>query len=304
MEALTKVLLMVIPIAVLIIALWIFLSPGKGFDALKDVVEATEEYVPDISLEGDKLEDSNNQIPPEQVESINSLKEAFQKVLDSTNKNCFLNYGGLVYVGGDVKRTEDLLAESRGTSIRLIYENGITKVLVFGGTGGQKLIADLTRDFEDMIPCVIAGTEEITDNFDKNFLNGQGSNTPYFKRVDLINIASEFKIDGENKIDFGTGFQDFEGHKWLFSPDNKHICFFPTFDGDIFGNCDGNDVRGLDNDCLIDESEAVSIPYKFARGELEACNAQNYDPPAPQSEEESQDASGSTIDGGDAAVTG
>ena len=74
----------------------------------------------------------------------------------------------------------------------------------------------------------------------------------------------------QNRIDYGSGFKDFEGHQWLFKPDKGHICFFPTIRSTTIWSCEGGEVGGLAAFCF-DSDEANGIPTKVRRGDLVRC---------------------------------
>ena len=127
-----------------------------------------------------------------------------------------------------------------------------------------------------MAPCVIAGSSEVTSNFEQSFLNEKSweekikiIEEEHYNPVNSITIRHDDGGYGglsENRIDFGTGFKDFEDAGYLYTPDNKHICFFPTVDG-------GSDADGLDDDYLGEDPQGeTSIPRQVAEGKLQRCS--------------------------------
>jgi len=256
MEGVTKIVLYLIPIAFLVLAFWFYYSPEQGFDKLKTVVKGIQDYVPEISGFGDKINATPVDIPPEHKQAVNSLTDSINLMLKSPNHNCFHQYNGVQELG------------EYGTSLIFEHSEGKTTLLVYSGADSRQLITDLTTDFEDMIPCVIAGSSAITKNFDQRFLNDKTESSNYFNPVEKITIAYNLEGLNENRIDYGNGFKDFEGQFWLFTPDNKQICFFPTIDGDA--NCDGSSPDGLDDDCF-QYSDEEGINYQVINKQLIEC---------------------------------
>ncbi|MEW5897471.1 MAG: hypothetical protein AB1668_07285 [Nanoarchaeota archaeon] len=198
-------------------------------------------------------------VTAEQSEAVSSLEKSIRRMLASREKNCFVRYGGFPPLGK--------------TNIDLVYkpEEGKTEMFVRAGTGGLGIIKE--SFFAGMVPCVIAGEETITLNFERSFLNEKKAGEkeivePHFNNVMQIKIAENnggFLGYTENRIDYGSGFKDFEDAGYLYTPDNKHICFFPTVDG-----LTGKD--GLDDDYLGENPFGEnSIPKQVGEGRLKSC---------------------------------
>ncbi len=256
MESVTKVVLYLIPIVFLVLSLWFYYSPERGFEKLGVVVKGVQDYVPQISGFGDKLNATPAEIPPEHSQAVNSLIASLNLMLKSPNKNCFHQYQGVSNLG------------EYDTSLVFQYTEGKTTLLVYGGVDGKSLITELTTEFEGMTPCVIAGSSGITQNFDQRFLNSKTESSNYFNPVEKITIAYNLEGLNENRIDYGNSFKDFEGQFWLFTPDNKHICFFPTVDGGL--NCAGSSPDGLDDNCF-QYSDEEGINYQVINKKLTEC---------------------------------
>ncbi len=160
--------------------------------------------------------------------------------------------------------------------IDISYSSGNTRIRFWDGK------QSIAKQDLDIIPCVIGGSGSVTKNFDDIYLN----NKDWKEKIKQINsnhytIAGQITIsedDGgvsgltENRINYGHGVVDFEDANYLYTPDGKHICFFPTVDGD--DTCDGFQQEGLDDDCLgeADVSDTNSIPSQLAEGKLKRCS--------------------------------
>lgn len=255
MAAITRIIYYVIPLLMLVLALWFYYGPEQGFDKLKGVVSRVEEYLPQLSPPKPEVKGDSAVIPADQIGALANLESAIQTMLTVKKNGCFTNFGGFSSLG------------EYGTSILFRHEERKTIMFVYGGTDGQKLISQ--KEFDKMVPCVIGGSEQVVRNFDKSFLNSKTVTEPYYNPVQEIAIAYNTEGLNENRINYGTGFTDFEGQAWLFTPDNKHICFFPTVDGNNV--CDGSQKEGLDDDCFIDTTEKTSIPYQISSKALPVC---------------------------------
>ena len=212
-------------------------------------------------------------IPEVHVNEINSLNNTIIKMMSSTKNNCFANYGGFTELG------------EGGTSIIMNYnsQKGSTQFMIMGGAGGKQVATDLLFEIEGMIPCVIAGNKNVVQNFDSSFLNilplKQKTIVPnHYLAVQEIKIF--YNTDGRNGNhievpQFGRDIVNDEGNNFLdagmlYTPDNKHICFFPTVYGDSV--CNGGDAEGIDDDCLGEDStEDIAIPQQFSERKLIAC---------------------------------
>ena len=258
MGAATRIIYYIIPLLMLVLALWFYYGPEQGFDKLKRVVSGVEEYLPQLSVPKAEIKGEPTTIPADQSGAIANLQSAIQTMLTVTSKTpngCFSNFGGFSSLG------------EYGTSILFKHEDRKTTMFVYGGTDGRKILSQ--TEFDNMVPCVIGGSEQIVSNFDNGFLNSKTVVEPYYNPVQEIVIAHDTDGLNENRINYGTGYKDFEGQAWLFTPDNKHICFFPTVDGNNI--CDGSQEEGLDDDCFIDTAEKTSIPYQISSKGLPLC---------------------------------
>jgi len=252
-----KLVFYIIPIIVAGLLLFSYYGGDESaFESLKSGVEGAKEYVPNISI-GDKgLSASKPDISTEHKTQLLRLNETIHQMLSSSKQNCFANYGGFSELG------------EKGASFVMTYSEGKTKFKVLGGAGGDQLITDLSFEIEGMIPCVIAGSSTITENFENSFLTGKTIVDNHFMNVNSIIIKTD---DGgitdytENRIDSGSGPKDFQDAGFIYTPDNEHICFFPTVDG-------GSDADGLNDDFLGETpNAATAIPRQVNEGKLKTC---------------------------------
>ncbi len=248
-----KIVGYVIPIAVLVFLI-IYMYGGTG--ALNDVKEKVLGFADKYVDIGKEEISSQISLTSNQKGDLSALKASLQKIVQSDKKNCFYNYGGLEDFG-----------EDNNLEIILSYIGNGTQVHVKGGASTAQYVTSESFFIEGMKPCVIAGSKTVTSNFINKFLKPSGSiSSGYFTPVNGIKITYESVVSrlDENRIDYGGGLIDFEGHEWLFSPDNEHICFFPTVDT-------WSDADGLNDDYLVDTNQQSSVPYKYTRGTLTKC---------------------------------
>ncbi len=234
MVAVQKLLKYIIPITIMfILAGFYFLGKGGAFPKLERITENPEELLPDVTIGMDKLSADTPTIPSEHNEQLASMRRAIGKMLkEEAGKDCFVDYGFFSALGDG------------GTTIQMAYDGQNTRFTVKGGKGGKQIVDSFT--IEKMIPCVIAGSKQITENFQGRIIGGNPLSGDYFAGVTAIGIVqSDGGLFGftENRINYGKGLKDFEGQRWLFTPDNKHICFFPTVDT-------WSDADGLNDDLI------------------------------------------------------
>src|SRR3989344_9647947 len=227
MGTVSKVFLFLIPLVVLVVVLAILFRPEEGlFDKVKGLILGAKDILPAVSvgLEEQKAEVT---VPDLHKTEILELGNTLQGMLGSGKENCFANYGGI-----------SELSEA-ATSLRFELRGDNTFLTVYGGAGGKQVITDLSVDFPDMKPCVIAGAGGVSKNFFKYFIEGEKLTYPYFSPVNSLTLISD--SNDINVPDFDL-VNDLEENGWLFTPDGEHICFFPTNTV-----ADYND-EGIDND--------------------------------------------------------
>jgi hypothetical protein len=203
----------------------------------------------DLSLGVEDLSNLDNSIVPEpHARQFLLLKSAVQKAKASSKRNCFVKYGGFTPLG------------EGGTVIGLTQEGSKTH-FILSGDGGARRDTLLSYEMEGVKPCVVAG-DGVPQKFYHNFFGAREPFIPgYFNLVSSIKIMN----DGANEIDYGTGLKSFAGHEWVFTPDNQHICFFPT---NSFG---GNTDDGLLKDYFEDQEGAYAAMARVAANEELLC---------------------------------
>src|SRR3989344_1023416 len=95
MGAATMIIYYIIPLLMLILALWFYYGPEQGFDKLKKVVGGVEEYLPQLSVPKAEVDKGSTTIPADQASTVSSLQSTIQTMLTvSTPNGCFSNFGG------------------------------------------------------------------------------------------------------------------------------------------------------------------------------------------------------------------
>lgn len=223
------------------VVLAVIFSPGGGLkDKIVNLFLNQEKTLPGELQNNGETKETLSQ---EHKSEISALRNTIQYMMVSTKKNCFSDFGGFSPL------------ENVVVSMQYDAKEGKTDFTIFGGAGGQQIVTDQRFSIEGMAPCVIAG-EGIGSEFEK-FING---GVVSFNPTGSIRIT---QTDGgafgltNNRLDYGDGFKKFESSSVLFTPDNKHICFFPLEDG-------------INTDYLINDDEN-SIPAKLQDGQLATC---------------------------------
>jgi len=196
-------------------------------------------------------------LPAQEAKAVNGLKRIISDY-PTYNTGCFIKYGPL--------------PELKNTILELIYEQQKTYFVVSDLNGRE-----IERSIVGVKPCVIANYanvenfhltffEKQRDQFEQNRideLRKKGMNEPEIQTNRLANREErkensylsinylKLSFDDENQITSGTTISGVDG-LWLYNPDGKNICFFPTYD-DWFSNCNPDeDEQGMDNDCFND----------------------------------------------------
>ncbi|MEK6809374.1 MAG: hypothetical protein AABY40_01750 [Nanoarchaeota archaeon] len=239
-----------IPLVVLVVVLAILFRPEEGlFDKVKGLILGAKDILPTVSvgLEEQKAEVT---VPDIHEAEILELGNTLQGMLGSGKENCFANYGGVSEIG------------EAATSLRFELRGDKTLLTVYGGAGGKQVITKLSVDFPGMKPCVIAGAGGVSENFFKHFIEGEKLTYPYFSPVNslaLLSSSNDINIPDINLVN------DLEENGWLFTPDGKHICFFPT------NTVADYDDEGIDNDYFT-IAEENSIQNRINAGKLQRCS--------------------------------
>ncbi len=235
MVALNKIGVYAIALIAGAIILGIIFGPSQIFSIVKGSSSNLSQLVPNVSaMVGIDEQGSSDVIVPEaNIQKFKNLNNAIETM--KGKKQCVSNYGGFTNLGG--------------TSIEI-------------GLSEKSLVAWLMQDgrksnhsfkIEDLKPCVIAGSEEITENFYEKYENKPFKNDikGYFASVDRIKIKEDdrtgcladtrFMLPGYSDDIVNDECDNLEDGGKLFTPDGKYICFFPTnFETDA-------DEDGLEN---------------------------------------------------------
>ena len=170
-------------------------------------------------------------------------------MLGKGKENCFVQYTTF----------SDL--EEKGTSLQFKSEGDKTFLTVYAGAGGKQVITDLSGEIPDMKLCVIAGVGGVAEHFFSHFLQGkQELIYPYYQPVASFSISNKGISVPELDVD-----NSLEDNGWLFTPDGKNICFFPT---NAVSDYDGS---GIDNDYFTPD-EQNSVPNRIKQGKLKLCS--------------------------------
>ncbi len=200
MISLEKLILFVVAIvAGVLLAAWLFGGEGAFSKAQEAVKETVTTIVSAINPSlGAKEVHARDIIPEQHQQEIQSFVGAVDRLRNSQKKDCVSGFSGFSEFG------------EQGTVIRL-DQRGNSVVMTIFGSGGLQRDTELGKVFEDTYLCILTA--------------------PDFTRVPSLTIAYDAPFFGSNanRIDYGEGFVDF-WDRVLFTPDNKHICFFPFSD--------------------------------------------------------------------------
>ncbi|PIN76705.1 hypothetical protein COV17_01425 [Candidatus Woesearchaeota archaeon CG10_big_fil_rev_8_21_14_0_10_36_11] len=283
MVAIKKLISYIIPLIVLILFVMFYYNPTGAFESVKNVVSDVNASLDSI-IGAEEVTASKPTLPPAQQADVDKLIATMERMKSSDTKFCFDNYGGFSNLGG--------------TTITLTYDPSrkSTFIKVLRGVGGVQEV--FFKEVEGMKPCVIAGSEDVVETFNtaflntnswdvksyflNNFIDTQHLKKEHFTPVNSIQITykSGWDVSDGNIIripEFGTGTVNDVNNNlidggMLYTPDNEHICFFPTIPDPFGPSCDGSDKDGLDDDCLgADLTEDISITRQLKEGKLLSC---------------------------------
>ncbi|MBI2102862.1 hypothetical protein HYT55_03415, partial [Candidatus Woesearchaeota archaeon] len=258
-----KIISYLIPLLFLIlVVIWLF---GGSFPGLKEKLGEVKNYV---SFGAETELGTTPTIPPDHLRAIDKLIATMKDMQASSVSTCFANYGGLPDLG------------EKGTSVTFTYDalNDKTIVSILGGVEGVQEIS--SEELKGIRPCVIAGkyTDEndVADNFQYTLLTPDPHQVKgdYYMDVKTISIRSSTSGVNGNFIrtsepDFTFASDNFQDGGWIFTPDNKRICFFPTTDGT---SCEG-EYGGLQDNCLADagSGDDSAIVNLLSAGNINYC---------------------------------
>ena len=282
MVTFNKLAAIIILLAAFLVISYVLLGPGRGLDRAKDIFSAIADYLPNISFGAKELQGAPSVYTPGVESSLGNLKSAIDVMINSNKNNCFMQFAPLP----DLTATNEAGEEIVNTiSFTVVGESTLVQV----SNNKGNVFSSETWNFK---PCVIAGegSPGIAENFYTNFLRegarcsgcilevcppDEDCTLPYWGHANQMQIsyAGGFFTDDGNKIEFGQpdseNTDNFQNGGYLFKPSPGFVCFFPTKKGD--NSCGGDDAYGLDNDCLTDETEEESIPYKITHAQLDYC---------------------------------
>ncbi|MBI2573381.1 hypothetical protein HYV86_05955 [Candidatus Woesearchaeota archaeon] len=284
----------VVGVAVLIIImvlllLWAY-GPNGSFTKAKDSTHNAKNFV-DIGVS--ETPGTKPAIPSSHEKVIMQLKKTITLMHNAKESYCFARYNERIGESGFPDLGEE------GTS--LVLASGKNKegkegmsIKVLGGVGG---IQEVSYEFiEGVKPCVIAGTRNdaygrevnVAGNFYEAYV--RFPDVPFaikkesmlrdyamhYFPVETLTITRSSGLDATGNairatVNSALGLVEIndEGNNLLdggllYTPDKKHICFFPTTVGDV--TCSGDDPDGLDDDCLgADLAEEGNLIRQFTQ---------------------------------------
>ncbi len=262
-----KIISYLIPLFFLVImGAWLF---AGSFPGLKEKVYNLKTYV---NFGAETEIGSIPTIPPDHADAIDGLIKTIKEMHESAIPNCFANYGKLPDLG------------EKGTSIHFQYDplNDKTLVTVKGGKEGEQIISlhegKGTIELPGVRSCVVAGGT-VPGNFFDTFLHSIYPSS--FSAVGTTfvpaNLSLSFfnpSINNKGNI-IKTGLLDVDDNDnyrsggWLFTSNNKDICFFPTT-YDLGAGCKA-DSKGIRDSCFISSEKDYSISKLIGSGELTSC---------------------------------
>jgi hypothetical protein len=260
----TKAIYYVLPLIFLIIVGFAIYGPEKMFSGLQDAVDTASDYAPDVSIGMNELSAGKPVVQEGVKKGFDQLIKDIERARDSPVSDCFVSSSYLHSLGKNAKITFTK------------YKND-TEVFIMAGPSGKQEVEKIV--IKNITPCVIGWKYQdnklsIAENFFELILKGNAIDfgERYFMDLDSLTIYQA--EEGEaNRITYANYDTYVSNDDWIYSPDNKHFCFFPV-DNNCAGNlCDAGGII-LDDDLVDgnDDHETNSIPYKLTRGELEYCH--------------------------------
>ncbi|MFA6461508.1 MAG: hypothetical protein WCV90_04515 [Candidatus Woesearchaeota archaeon] len=252
------------------------------FNGVKNAAETLWNYTPNMSIGLKELNSSTTFLPEGAQQEAKALPRVLKMMAKPHNKNCFS------FVDGGF--STDLSSEE-ATSPEFLFEivGNKTKVTIFS----QKSVIHSNFDVPGMVPCVIAGPNNVAENFFKFFIvrddrymmedgkmylsespladGGYKQEIKYYTPVSTIDIYYNQEGKNGNVIrvpelgaDTVNGKQNLESNGVLFKGSNGEICFFPT------NWVVNGDEDGIDND-FFEVGRVESLRYKIDHREVNLC---------------------------------
>lgn len=233
---------------------------GDTVIEIKDSIVSVGKKFLDIGVGAPPSQLTTLEAPKEIKDSFSDIVEKLKKYNYNPDQRCLIPY--------KVFPAQDCM-------MSFSYDKGMAIEVLCKGEHERYIQVLYSPSSEmDLEPCVVGGISNATDNkalrefnaadnFYYNWLSGepkQGNEIKWPEEVtmNMLDILWEGTDYNEPAINTFYGTFDLEDGGILYKADNNHICFFPTFDGDILGICNSNE-EGLDDDC-IDEIKQT-VPY-------------------------------------------
>ncbi len=275
--------------AILVMALliWNYYGDKGMFSNVKDAADTLWSYAPNVSIGLTTLNATMITLPGDQASQISGLQATLVKMLDSSEQDCFANFGPLDNLGEGVSigSSAGAKGESEVTTHISFYLDSNTQETVFiVGTSGSQIYKNFRLK---MTPCVVAGPYDVAENFFQHFNKNAGNlKEPYYNLVMGGDISYQKRKIGYSEETGGVfsaysgnairvvGFppnmvndenDNFENGGMIFKGKGNEICFFPT------NKASNSDIDGMDNNYVSDETNEESLIYKWKNGKVKKC---------------------------------
>jgi len=215
----------------------------------------------------------------ERIGLLNKIADAGNSIADRILYNLKISSGTTqrtIQSRSDIDKTFDSLVEVMRTNTKMsmcllrynkVFSNLEDFEIELSKTDNGMLIKVINprkqvyaEEIAGLEPCVIAGTKanpNIPKNFYYTFLAPKKKRKPSDNIIlltDKIKIIKNKLFSAEPTIVIESKKYDADNYGILFKKDDKHICLFATYDGNIFHKCYWNKLA-LDDDCLKMMSE-------------------------------------------------
>ena len=238
-----KLIFWIIPLIFLVIIVIAFFGSGSLMEEVKSATNKIVEKISLIKIGAQTTTAGKLTLPSNQQTVIDNLKATMERM--KGQQDCFYNFGVLPNLG------------EKGTSIVIVKINEEKSTMTING-GEEGLQEIVTYDLEGIQPCVV---------------NGDISGLDFKSKVNavaqmVIAYDAPWTSSNQNRINYGTGFKDFNSQGWLYTPDGKLICFFPTADGvtealfkgeNSIGELIKRDLPDLNGRCLTSQLNCVKM---------------------------------------------
>ena len=233
--------LTLIPLVVLII---VAMGESSLLDELKLMTKGLDQFLPDVNRGLPELKAGEIAFTTNQQERITEFKQTLLAM--KGKQNCFAKYG----------------LDLQGVQVTLSYDG---KNLQLQGKAGASAKQNLKPEIvgTGLQPCVIAGDPHAENFLNRILFGNDNTANPYFQNVNEITLFN----DGVNKITYDQKVTStLNDGGWLYTPDGKYICFFPTAD-----HSNGYSINGLDSG-YVSGSVENSISFGINNRRLKLCS--------------------------------